>query len=67
MRTEKSNSKSGEREEKRKMSEEEFDQFLAECLDEGWSLTKCPRGCVVEPDGVCPHNYKSVALELGWI
>lgn len=54
-------------EEKRKQSETKFNAFLAECLDEGWFLTKCPSGCVVEPDGVCPHNFKSVALELGLI
>ena len=54
-------------EEKRKQSQAEFDQFMAECLDEGWSPTKCPAGCVVEPDGVCPHDFKSIALELGLI
>ena len=54
-------------EEKRKNSEAEFIEFLEICLDEGWSPTKCPNGCVVEPDGVCPHNFKSVALELGLI
>ena len=54
-------------EEKRRQSEAEFNQFMAECLDEGWSPTKCPQGCPVEPDGVCPHGFKSVALELGFI
>lgn len=54
-------------EEKRKKSEAEFIEFLAICLDEGWSKTLCPNGCVVEPDGVCPHNFKSVVLELGFI
>lgn len=54
-------------EEKRRRSEAEFNQFKAECLDEGWSPTKCPQGCPVEPDGVCPHGFKSVALELGFI
>jgi anaerobic ribonucleoside-triphosphate reductase activating protein len=54
-------------EEKRIQSETKFNEFMAECLSEGWSPTKCPHGCVVEPDGVCPHEFKSVALELGLI
>lgn len=57
----------GDDEEKRKQSAEKFYQFIAECLDEGWSPTRCPNGCVVEPDGVCPHDFKSVALEYGFI
>ena len=48
-----------------KRSEAEFNQFMAECLDEGWSPTKCPEGCPVEPDGVCPHGFKSITLEYG--
>ena len=54
-------------EENRKQAEVEFSQFMAECLDEGWSQAVCPRGCLVEPDGVCPHGFKSIALELGFI
>ena len=54
-------------EEARKKSEAEFIEFLEICLDEGFSPTKCPEGCIVEPDGVCPHDFKSVALELGFI
>ncbi len=54
-------------EEKRKQSEARFNTLLEECLDEGWSPTKCPAGCIVEPDGVCPHGFQSVALELGFI
>lgn len=54
-------------EEARKKSEAEFIEFLEICLDEGWSPTKCPSGCIVEPDGVCPHDFKSVALEYGLI
>ena len=54
-------------EEARKKSEDEFIEFLEICLDEGWSPTKCPSGCIVEPDGVCPHDFKSVALEYGLI
>ncbi len=42
-------------------------EFIADCLDEGICPTNCPEGCVVEPDGVCPHDFKSVALEYGLI
>lgn len=58
---------SGGDEKKRKQAEANFNQFMEECLDEGWSPTKCLAGCVVEPDGVCPHGFKSIALELGLI
>lgn len=30
-------------------------------------ISKAPDGCVVEPDGICPHGYKSWLLLLGWI
>jgi hypothetical protein len=52
---------------KREQSAAGFIEFIETCLDEGWSPTKCPEGCVVEPDGGCPHGFKSVALELGFI
>lgn len=45
----------------------EFIEFIEICLDEGWSPTKCPEGCPVEPDGICPHGFKSVLLEYGLI
>lgn len=54
-------------EEGRKKSEAEFNKFIEECLDEGWSPTKCSTGCVVEPDGICPHGFRSIALEYGFI
>lgn len=59
--------KEKEYEQARKKSEAEFIEFIEICLDEGWSPTKCPEGCPVEPDGICPHGYKSVVLELGFI
>ncbi len=59
--------KAEETEEKRKKSEAEFIDFLAICLDEGWSEAKCSEGCPVEPDGVCPHGFKSIAIEMGFI
>ena len=67
MNDEKQKSPTSDNEEKRRQSEAKFVQFMDECLDEGWSPTKCPSGCVVEPDGVCPHGFKSVALEYGFI
>lgn len=36
-------------------------------LDEGRAPTRCPQGCIVELDGICPHNFKSVLLEYGII
>lgn len=27
--------------------------------------TDCPDGCMVEPDGHCPHGYISAALTAG--
>lgn len=57
----------GSDEENRKLSEARFDEFMVEFSGEGWSPTKCPHGCVFEPDGVCPHDFKSIALELGFI
>jgi len=32
---------------------------------DGNASTSCPAGCEVEPDGTCPHGYKSHLLELG--
>lgn len=29
--------------------------------------TRCPDGCVVEPDGYCSHGYKSLGLRMGLI
>ena len=30
--------------------------------DELMGVTDCPNGCVVEPDGHCPHGYESAGL-----
>ena len=35
-----------------------------------WDLmgtTDCPEGCVVEPDGKCPHGYLSAGITAGLI
>lgn len=45
----------------------EFFEFIADCLDKGCCPTECPEGCVVEPDGACPHDFKSIAAENGLI
>ena len=52
---------------KRRETHANFNESILACLDDGWCPTRCPEGCVVEPDGVCPHNFKSIALELGLI
>jgi hypothetical protein len=48
----------GKDQEKLRESETEFIEFLKTCPDNGWSKTLCPNGCIVEPDGICPHNFK---------
>lgn len=45
----------------------DFFEFIADCLDEGFCPTECPEGCVVEPDGICAHYFKSVAVKYGLI
>lgn len=35
--------------------------------DDEMGSTDCPHGCVVEPDGHCPHGYRSAALSAGII
>ena len=45
----------------------DFYEFIGDCLERGFCPTGCSEGCKVEPDGVCPHDYKSVALEMGLI
>ncbi len=40
---------------------------LMQMESEGLAPTECPEGCIVEPDGICPHGYESVLLELGLI
>lgn len=38
-------------------------ELLQETFDyDEMGNTDCPEGCVVEPDGVCPHNYESAGL-----
>jgi hypothetical protein len=35
--------------------------------DELLGATDCPHACHVEPDGTCPHGYRSAALSAGVI
>lgn len=35
--------------------------------DDFMGATDCPEGCSVEPDGHCPHRFKSAALTAGLI
>lgn len=45
------------------LSEDDIDRMV----EEGEFETACPHGCVVEPDGVCPHGFSSPLLILGLI
>lgn len=36
-------------------------------FDDALGETDCPNGCVVEPDGYCPHGWKSAGLSAGLI
>ncbi len=38
---------------------------VEEWISEGWA--EATDGCVVEPDGVCPHGCRSKLLEWGLI
>lgn len=56
----------GDESENRNLPEAKFSlEFIAECLAEGCCPTECEENCVVEPDGICSHGFKSVAFELG--
>ena len=35
--------------------------------DDYMGATDCPEGCVVEPDGHCPHGFESAGLTAGLI
>ena len=39
---------------------------VEELMDDPASVPACcSEGCMVEPDGVCPHGFKSVLIEMG--
>lgn len=38
------------------------EEELYEVLDSGICPTDCLEGCVVEPDGNCPHGYDSYLI-----
>jgi hypothetical protein len=40
----------------------EFIDFIEICLYEGWSPTKCPQGCPVEPPGFVRTDTKVSCL-----
>jgi hypothetical protein len=42
-------------------------ELLAAYMDEGAIPACCSEGCMVEPDGICPHGFKSIFLEAGII
>lgn len=48
--------------------ESPYDEILQAFEDAelfGRVQTKCPQGCEVEPDGVCPHGYASPLIGYG--
>jgi len=49
-----------------KMEDYSFEE-LQEMASQGLAPTDCPEGCIVEPDGLCPHGHESKLLELGYI
>lgn len=63
--------KEGNQQEKKSQSKAEWEVELIElleiCLGESWSRALCPNSCIVEPDGICPHNFRSILLENGFI
>jgi len=44
---------------------EEFQEALASYNDDGIVPALCTEGCMVEPDGVCPHGRDSVLHAVG--
>lgn len=43
---------------------EEIDDKLFELATDGTTEALCTEGCIVEPDGHCPHGCPSLLLEL---
>ena len=48
-------------------SEDSMFEFLRNATFESTAPAGCTEGCVVEPDGQCPHGCPSVLLVLGVI
>ena len=48
------------------MTDAELNRMI-EMESEGLAETECPEGCVVEPDGTCPHGFDSLLLINGLI
>jgi hypothetical protein len=43
----------------------DLEQALCDAETYGIVQTDCPYGCLVEPDGVCPHGYASPLYGMG--
>jgi len=41
-----------------------LEQFIRDSLWEGTSPACCLEGCIVEPDGACPHGCPSILIAL---
>lgn len=42
-----------------------LESLMLDAMDGG--VVECEDGCMVEPDGVCPHGCESPLLEAGLI
>lgn len=42
-------------------TEDELEEMISEAVCEATD------GCLVEPDGICPHGHPSWLVALGWI
>lgn len=56
-----------EREEEGYAQEWATDENLFDALMGDSYGVECADGCIVEPDGVCPHGYHSPLITLGMI
>ena len=50
-----------------KLAKDFSTEELQDMMYDGESATECPKGCVVELDGTCPHGFESIYIKLGII
>ncbi|MFU8771873.1 MAG: hypothetical protein ACNA8H_05575 [Anaerolineales bacterium] len=50
-----------------RFAQQYMDERPEELMMESLLETACPEGCWVEPDGECPHGFRSPLLVLGVI
>lgn len=49
------------------LAEEFGEDVVEEWVTGGVVPTRCGEGCQVEPDGICPHGYRSLLINAGAI